>query len=89
MGLLDALAEFGTDQLWWKMIHALSDVGDEIEQLERRPRQVRDLLYGRDVLQDYYDLRDDLAELITEDISDAPANHDPRATTTHPDKESA
>lgn len=55
------------DRLWWQLMKALAAVIDEIGKLERIPAAVRDLCYGRDVLGQFYGVRDDIADLVADE----------------------
>lgn len=68
MPLLDPLTVPEMDQLWWKLIQAIGLVGDEIDHLAGCPPQVRDDLYGEGCLESYTGLRDDLADIIDNDV---------------------
>lgn len=76
MLLPDTVTEKETDRLWWQLINALGDIGDELEHLERCPKQLRDSMYGTDCLELLQDTRDEIAELVTVDILTAPGGPD-------------
>jgi hypothetical protein len=50
------------------MTCAVADVTAELDQLTRRPPSVRDLLYGPGIAQSYAGLRDDLLDLLDNEI---------------------
>lgn len=65
------LAELTDDQanrLWWRLVRAMAACSDEIDALELAPAAVRDMLYGRDCLESYRAMRDELAELADNDV---------------------
>jgi len=79
MLLPETMTDRETDYLWWRLISALGQIGDEIEHLERCPKQLRDSMYGTDCLEQLQATRDEIADLVTVDILTAPAGPDPLA----------
>lgn len=74
MALLTRLSDQESAQLWWMTYQALQNVSEEIGLLERCPAATRDLLYGHGVLESYYGVRDDLADILGGDLGNpAPA----------------
>jgi len=68
MALLSVLDMAERDALWWIMLQAIRDTQDEMAQLERLQQPVRLMLYGPGVYQAYREMRNELMDLLADDI---------------------
>ena len=68
MSILSPLTQVEADALWNELMRALCDLHAEMAELEARPAAVRDMLYGPGVYESYRDLRDEVVDLLEDDI---------------------
>jgi len=69
MALLAELDQAERDILWWRIAEALRDTGDELSRLEALNPPVREMLYGPGIAESYRDLRNDLVDLLADDMT--------------------
>ena len=68
MALLSALNTAERDALWRTTLQAIRDTQDEMAELERLPQPVREMLYGPGVYESYREMRNDLVDLLADDM---------------------
>lgn len=88
MDLLAELTPREADRLWWHLVRAMGEVQDEIECLAMATVDVRDMLYGKDVLEQYRGLLAELADLSDTEFDPPTASWTDRLVTTPENGES-
>jgi hypothetical protein len=69
MPVLGTLTITEAGKLFWQLIGAIADVNRELDALERCPKAIRDDMYGRDCLEHYQGIRDDLVDLVADELT--------------------
>lgn len=77
MRLLAPITQPESDQLWWKLVKAAADLGDEIQQLSKLPKPTRDFAYGPDVMERMQATQEELLDIIAWHVNPAPSGPDP------------